>query len=115
MTCGTDLIHLPGFGERVKNPDFLNRSFTAHELSEARGSARKLAGIFCVKEAFFKASGAKIKRWADLEVYRDEAGRPRIRFSSEDLPNAPISVDCSISHDGDYVLGFVVIEFAEKG
>ncbi len=64
----------------------LGRLFTPGELSYCLGLADplpSLAARFAAKEAFFKAVGtgwSRGGRWTDVEVVRDDAGRPGLRL-----------------------------------
>ena len=87
------------YGER-----FLDRVFTAHEISYAKGKRRigeTLAGHFAAKEAFIKAVGKSLL-WKDIEVHH-EGGKPFIRFQGKRYDGV------SISHERNYAVSVVNI------
>ena len=87
------------YGER-----FLDRVFTAHEISYAKGKRRigeTLAGHFAAKEAFIKAVGKSLP-WKDIEVHHEE-GKPFIRFQGKRYDGV------SISHERNYAVSVVNI------
>ncbi len=79
-------------------------------FSYSEAAAAGLAGIYALKEAFFKATQAKIKKWPDLIVKKHESGKPFIVFDESLLDFRIKSIDCSISHDSEYAVACVVIE-----
>lgn len=99
IKCGIDLV----LNKRINlnNSEFLKKVFHPSELK----NTKKLVGIFALKEAYMKAIGKKIN-WLDIEVKTKEGKKPEIFI----LGKKPKSIGCSISHDGDYTIGMVVIE-----
>lgn len=83
---GIDLVEISRIAElRVRHPErFLTRVFTEAERAYALDSRRpdeRLAARFAAKEAVMKALGTGLAdgiRWIDVEVVRDDAGRPGI-------------------------------------
>ena len=61
---------------------FVSRTFTEAESRQAGGSASKLAGSFAVKEAVAKVFGTGFRTFmpGDIEVLRDELGKPYVRL-----------------------------------
>ncbi|MBI4096773.1 MAG: 4'-phosphopantetheinyl transferase superfamily protein [Candidatus Levybacteria bacterium] len=100
---GIDLVYLPEFKEKLKNLS-LEKVFLPHELSQNK-SQESLAGIFAVKEAFFKAIGVK-KNWLDVWIEKTKEGKPFVK--SVLIQNQKAEV--SISHAGDYAIAIVMIE-----
>lgn len=119
--AGTDLVYIPRVAERLAkaNADrFLARILTPAEIAYCAGRADKVAGCYAAKEAVAKALGTGI--WGaggvdfkDIELERDEAGKPFIRLSGKALSAATAlgvtAQDISISHDGDYAIAFCVM------
>ncbi|MDO5733053.1 MAG: holo-ACP synthase [Eubacteriales bacterium] len=81
-----------------------------------------IAGRFAAKEAFSKALGVGISAdfsFLDLSI-DSRGGKPQLRLS-EKLAGlltkrglqSMKQIDLSISHDGDYALAFVCIQFAD--
>ncbi|MAS94233.1 MAG: holo-[acyl-carrier-protein] synthase [Verrucomicrobiales bacterium] len=86
---GIDIIDTDRIEESVKKfgDRFLDRIFTPAERSycEARKpSSRHFAARFAAKEAIAKALGTGIGvhlEWRDMEILRDEAGKPYVTLS----------------------------------
>lgn len=84
-TCGVDLIEI----ERVQSVilrygrRFLDRIFTIQELAQVEDRPASLAARFAAKEAVAKALGTGIGAvsWREIEVVREESGRPSLRLS----------------------------------
>jgi len=89
----------------MDNPNALSKIFNESEMTDNAGS---LAGKFALKEAFFKASQIKIKNWSDIVIKKHSNGKPYLVFDSNLIKYK--SIDCSISHDGDYAIAIVIIE-----
>jgi len=102
--CGIDLILNKRIEKNLDKPEFLKKVFHFSELK----SRSKLIGIFALKEAIMKALGEKID-WLDIEVIAREGKKPEIRVSTNTNKKFK-SIDASISHDGDYTIGMVVLE-----
>ena len=101
IKCGVDIVLNKRIEDNIKNTGFLKKVFHASELK----NLKKLPGIFVLKEAVMKAVGKKLD-WLDIEVDALEGKKPKI-FIKGIKTN---SIDCSISHDGEYTIGMVVIE-----
>lgn len=108
IRCGIDLVLNERINKQLESAEFLTKVFNASELF----NKSKLPGIFCIKEAAMKAIGKKTE-WKEIEITFNDQGKPQLNFSSEltgELKLKIKSSDCSISHDGDYTLGMVVLE-----
>ncbi len=103
---GIDIVQISKFKEKVKDPEFTRRIFSELELEDKLES---MAGKFALKEAFFKATQIKIKKWNELVVKKDKSGKPYLIFDKDLLKSKIKSVECSISHDGDYAVAFVLL------
>jgi len=103
IKCGIDLVLNRRIKINLNNPDFLRRIFTLKELKQNKKS--KLTGIFALKEATMKAFGEKLP-WHSIEVLAKEGKKPLITLQDKKFK----SLDASISHDGDYTIGMVVID-----
>jgi holo-[acyl-carrier protein] synthase len=115
MRVGHDLQRIPdvAVGAGALSTEGL---FTAHELEHierARDPRQTLAGMFCAKEALFKCLGrGPAYHWSDMEVFHDEAGAPRFRFSgalAAHLTSRGWNASVSISHSGDYASAVVIL------
>lgn len=78
LGVGNDVIEI----ERIKNAcekqAFLSRCYTLNEIMAFQNSPTRLAGNFAVKEAVSKVFGTGFSGFGpiDIEVLRDELGRP---------------------------------------
>ncbi|HLF55583.1 MAG TPA: holo-ACP synthase [Thermoanaerobaculia bacterium] len=115
-----DLARFQGVLER-HGEAFTRRIFREGEIRPSAGSARvaHLGGLFAAKEAAMKALGTG---WAlgvgfrQVEIARDAAGAPSLRFHDEALRRAEAlgvaTAHLSITHDGRIAAAVVVLEAA---
>lgn len=101
IKCGIDLVLNKRIEDNLNNIGFLKKVFHPSELRDKK----KLIGIFSLKEAMMKAMGKKLD-WKDIEVTAKDGKKPKIQVLGEKFK----SIDASISHDGDYTIGMVMIE-----
>lgn len=98
----------------MKKGPFLSRFFTEkeNEYFEKRQDPKVVAGNFAVKEAFSKAIGTGIRDFGfkDVEVLREEGGKPYIVLGGKLKKKQFRKIHCSISHDGDYATAIVLLE-----
>ena len=123
-----DLLRSQGskFVQRVLTEKEIKECFGGLELESAaqadtetppyRRSLQLLAGNFALKEAFAKAVGTGIGSqlsFQDIEIVRNEWGKPEVHYLGEkiELMKQAKSMDASISHDGDFLVAFIVIDF----
>ncbi len=102
---GVDVALLRRFS--AKDDKFIRRVLTENELFQYSclndlRKAEYLAGRFCAKEAYYKAAQNHHLSYQDVEVL-------------EDKENGIVTINdakafVSISHDGDYVVAYVIIE-----
>lgn len=112
IRTGIDIVHLKRFeNTMINNNNMLKKIFHPSEI--AHGTTNKLAAIFAVKEAVFKAFDMKDKDWHNIEVGYLKTGKPRFKLLREDNPKI-ISIDTSISHEGEYVVGMVNVLLDSK-
>ena len=95
--------------KRFKSADthFIESIFDATEIEycqQKKQSAQSFAGIFCLKEAYIKASGTK-PHFKEIVVHHKPSGSPFLM-----VQGAPILAHCSISHSGGNAIGLVVLE-----
>lgn len=119
LGVGTDLIEISRVKRACEKDSFVMRTFTDMESRQARGSASKLAGSFAVKEAVAKALGTGFRTFMpiDVEVLRDELGKPYVRLYGgarkrfEDMGMERLEV--SITNTPEYAMAFAVGEGRE--
>jgi holo-[acyl-carrier protein] synthase len=113
-----DLARFQGVLER-HGESFVRRVFREGEARPSAGSARvaHLGGLFAAKEAAMKALGTG---WAlgvgfrQIEIGRDEAGAPSVRFHGPAARRAEAlgvgRCHLSITHDGRIAAAVAVLE-----
>lgn len=115
---GTDIIEIDRIENAInKNNSFLEKVFTAKEIEMFKSRNMRsevIAGNFAAKEAVSKALGTGFRGFSltDIEVLRDELGKP-IVFLSKDIKKL-ISVEyrlnISISHNKTSAIAFAILE-----
>ncbi|MGA3012568.1 MAG: holo-ACP synthase [Bacteroidales bacterium] len=122
---GTDIIEVPRI-EKVMEKDigFRDKIFSPGEIAYCETKRHKYenyAARFSAKEAFMKAIGTGWRfgiRFADIEVYHDEFGKPLIRLygkAEELVKNEGISkIHVSLSHIKDVATAIVIVETDKK-
>ncbi len=109
VKVGVDLVHIPRLAALLADGTFLRRAFQPAELADGR--PEHLAGLLAAKEACFKALGRPTS-WPAVAV--DTAhGPPRLQLSPEVAPPNLLSLEVSISHEGDYAVAVVVALLGE--
>ncbi|MGE5590405.1 MAG: holo-ACP synthase [Bacillota bacterium] len=82
---GVDLVEVSRLQDAPNRERLLARLFTAGEVQDCRGAQRwqSLAARLAAKEAVVKALGTGLRgmRWHDIEVVRDDLGRPQVRLA----------------------------------
>lgn len=104
---GIDIVKISRIKKNLDNEIFLKKTFNDSEL---KNSVESLAGIFALKEAFFKASQIKIKNWNELVIKKHNNGKPYVVYDSSLIDFEIKSIDCSIAHDSEYAIANVVLE-----
>lgn len=119
LGIGTDIIEIDRIDKAITNtPMFLEKIFTKRELESFDNNkfrVESIAGNFAVKEAVSKALGTGIRGFTfkDIEVFRDELGRPIVSVSNKikDLIESDEYLfNVSISHNKTTAVAFVVLE-----
>lgn len=116
LAIGTDIVRVARLEKHVARPDsgFLRRSFTDRERHVCGNRVSSLAGRWAAKESVMKALGAGLGEipLTDIEIDRDDRGRPVVRLLREAARLADTAGltqwQVSISHDGDYAVAMVV-------
>ena len=116
LRIGIDHVEISRIARAMKNPRFLARYFGEREIAffERRGfSPASVAANFCAKEAFSKALGTGVRGFAlrEVELLREEGGRPYLAFSGRALAlvrGSGLRFEVSVSHDRCYAVVQVV-------
>jgi holo-[acyl-carrier protein] synthase len=118
---GTDIIEVSRI-EKVMERDigFRDKIFTAVEIAYCETKKYKYenyAARFSAKEAFMKAIGTGWRfgiRFADIEVYHDEFGKPLIRLNGKAEELGKIEgiskIHVSLSHVKEIATAIVIVE-----
>ena len=118
---GVDITEISRVRELIsRRPAFVDRFFSREEQEYMQKIPERVAGNFCVKEAFSKAIGTGIRDFnlKDVEVLRDSLGKPYLRLSDalkahcETLGYTRFQV--SISHCREYAMAGVIAEQEER-
>lgn len=113
---GTDLIEIARIRRACEKPAFLSRIYTQEECRRFGGDVSRLAGNFAVKEAVSKALGTGFRGFwpVDVEVGRDELGKPFVRLFGGALERARElgigAVHVSITNTKEHAAAFAVAE-----
>ena len=119
ISCGTDIVSI----ERIKKAierhgdKFLNTVYTEDEikycLEHEASKYEHFAARFAAKEAAFKATtkifdNEKNVDWKNIEVLKNEDGRPNIYFKNIESKRIE-SIDISLSHSDEFAVATVVV------
>lgn len=116
---GTDIIEIDRIEKALeRTPRFLEKTFTKNEIKLFKSKSMKIetiAGNFAAKEAISKAIGTGFRgfNFNDIEVIRDELGKPKANLSDKVLKvigKENIILHISISHNKGQAIAFVVME-----
>lgn len=122
LGTGIDMIEVERIEQTLKRqPErFLARVFTPGEIAYAESSeshrSRRLAARFAAKEATLKAFGLGLRhvKWTDMEVIRDELGKPALRLTGQlaviAAERGVVRLHLSLSHCKEYAIAQVVAE-----
>ncbi|SMB89571.1 holo-[acyl-carrier-protein] synthase [Desulfonispora thiosulfatigenes DSM 11270] len=117
---GTDIIEIDRMKEALQtNLRLSERLFTSGELDYCQqkcNSFESFAARFAAKEAMTKALGTGFRNynWTDIEVVKDDLGKPSINLKGNALMKAEelgvTHIHLSLSHGKDYATAMVVLE-----
>ena len=118
---GTDIIEVSRIqGVMEKDIGFREKIFTSGEIAYCETKKHKYenyAARFSAKEAFMKAIGTGWRfgiRFADIEVYHDDFGKPLIRLygKAEELGKIEriSKIHVSLSHVKEMAIAVVTVE-----
>ncbi len=116
LRTGVDLIEISRIAEVVSRHGrhYLERVYTAAELSQAAGQTESLAGRFAAKEAVAKVLGTGIGEvaWKEIEILGDDQNAPTLNLYGAAASKAKeiglSSWSVSISHSMSHAVAFAV-------
>lgn len=119
---GVDIIEVERIEQALSRhaDHFLERVFTPGEIRDCWPSeqqrCRRLAARFAAKEAALKALGIGLRgvTWQDIEVVKDELGKPSLRLTGRLAEIAAAqgiaAMHLTLSHCKEYAMAQVVAE-----
>lgn len=116
---GVDLIEVDRVLRACSKDSFLRRYFTDKEIELIQADKKKAADNFAVKEAVSKMFGTGFREISpiDIEVLRDEAGKPYVnlyRKAAKLAKEQGISmIHVSITNTKEYANAYVIGEHRE--
>lgn len=121
ICCGTDIIEIERIKKSIENEKtgkaFLERVYTEKEIAYCESKKKQryqhYAVRFAAKEATFKAISDQIQDkyaidWKDIEIIRNEQGRPGLNLRKVDLKEIE-DIDLSLSHCKEYAVANVTL------
>jgi holo-[acyl-carrier protein] synthase len=118
---GVDIVDLKRF--RVMDQNRLSRLakriLTEHELEGFAATVDLMKHLYlakhwAVKEAVAKSFSTGIRGnvvWKNIQMKKNKLGQPKVEFKSK-LHQPGLNCHISISHDGDYVIAYAILEHA---
>ncbi|MGE4588304.1 MAG: holo-ACP synthase [Acidaminococcaceae bacterium] len=117
---GCDFVEVARIKKAIENPRFIQKVYTPAEieycLARGKQQAMSFAARFAAKEAAAKALGTGFRNASmqDVEVSKDELGKPIIKLSGSFQERAK-NLGCkyfhvSLSHTKEYGLAQVILE-----
>ena len=116
---GTDIIEINRIEKAImRTSSFIEKSFTSNEIEYFKLKGLKgnvIAGNFAAKEAISKALGTGFRGFGmqDIEVLRDELGKPIVNLSYKIyklLDIKEFNIYVSISHSKENAIAYAVME-----
>lgn len=113
---GTDLIEIDRVSKACEKEHFMLRCYTQKEIECFNKKYAELAGNFAVKEAVAKSFGTGFRgfKLSDIEVLRDELGKPFVNLYNEAEKKAGElgihKIHVSITNTFKYAQAFAVSE-----
>lgn len=118
---GTDIFEVHRMKAKIdEGTGLINEIFTAGEIEYCENLKHKeqyYAARFAAKEAFLKALGTGWRfgiKFSDIDIFRDELGKPSIRLSGKAYEIAKEKginkIHVSMSHIKEMVTAFVILE-----
>ena len=116
LGIGNDLVEIERIEKACQKQAFLLRCYTEAEIELCKGKASMLAGNFAVKESVAKAFGTGFRSFEtrDIEVLRDELGKPYVRLygGAEQLYRdmGATNIHVTITNTNEYAMAMAILE-----
>lgn len=116
LGIGTDMIEVERIRKACERQAFRERVYTEEECRQAGENVSRFAGNFAVKEAVAKVFGTGFRTFlpGDIEVLRDELGKPYVRLygGARELARqrGMVRIHVSITNTKEYAVAFAVGE-----
>lgn len=119
LGIGTDIIEIDRIEKAIeRTPSFLTKAFTQKEIELFKSKSYRvetIAGNFAAKEAISKAIGTGIRGFSliDIEVLRDELGKPIVNVSDAVRKNIKFDnykFHLSIAHNNNNATAYAILE-----
>ena len=113
---GMDMVEMDRVRKACEKQAFAERVYTEEERRQAGEKLSRLAGNFAVKEAVAKALGTGFRGFmpGDIEVLRDELGKPYVKLYGGAKVQAAelgiVRIHVSITNTKEYAAAFAVAE-----
>ena len=113
---GTDIIEVDRIRKACSKQAFLMRCFTDEEILYIKDNYERAASNFAVKESVAKSFGTGFRgfEFIDIEVLRDELGKPYVNLYGGALKKAKeLNIDVihvTISNVKEYAIAYVIAE-----
>lgn len=113
---GVDIIEIKRIERACQKESFVRKVFSQREIEICFGRKNSFAGNFAVKEAVSKVFGSGVRGFSmtDIEVLRDDLGKPYVILSNgaKDLAEklGIENIFVSISHSVENAVGMAVAE-----
>jgi len=122
---GTDIVEIDRINKAIeRTPNFINKLFTKKEIEyfiSRKMRPEFIAGKFAAKESVAKALGTGFRKFGfrDIEIDKDELGKPLVLLSGEakEIANkfGDYKLHLSISHGRENAIAYAILEVDNNG
>ncbi|KEH90079.1 4'-phosphopantetheinyl transferase [Clostridium novyi A str. 4540] len=122
---GTDIVEIDRINKSIeRTPNFINKLFTKKEIEyfiSRKMRPEFIAGKFAAKESVAKALGTGFRKFGfrDIEIDKDELGKPLVHLSGEAKETAnkfgDYKLHLSISHGRENAIAYAILEVDNNG
>lgn len=122
---GTDIVEIDRINKAIeRTPNFINKLFTKKEIEyfiSRKMRPEFIAGKFAAKESVAKALGTGFRKFGfrDIEIDKDELGKPLVLLSGEakEIANkfGDYKLHLSISHGRENAIAYAILEVEGNG